>query len=119
MGTEIQIQEENEDLRQEIVFDRQIITYYRYRGSAKPLIDEINYLKEEIDKLKKSNIQKVRLVDDKEAKIQIENLIKKFKSQKINNIDMIDITHELNIPIEQVEKIMAKLEEERVVLQNE
>lgn len=57
-------------------------------------------------------------MDDKEAKVQIENLIKQFKSQNIENIDIIDITRNLNLPIEQVERIMAKLEKEKVILQN-
>ena len=115
----IQIYEEDEDLEQDIIFDRQVVTRYRYKGSAKPLIDEINYLKEEIQKIKLSKTQKVCLVGDEEAKMQIGNLIKKFKLQNIKNIDMIDIITELNLPIEQVEKIMVGLEKEKRVAQNE
>ncbi len=119
MESGIQIYEEDENLEQDVVFDRQVVTRYRYRGSAKPLIDEINYLKEEIQKLKLSKELQFCLISDKEAKMQIENLIKKFKSQNITNIDMIDITTELNLPIEQVEKIMNELEKEKRVKQNE
>jgi hypothetical protein len=119
METGIQIYEEDENLEQEIVFDRQVVTRYRYKGSAKPLIDEINYLKEEIQKLKLNKIQQIYLVSDKEAKIEIVNLIKRFKSQNINNIDMIDIITELNLPVEQVDKIMFGLEKEKRVMQNE
>lgn len=116
---EVQIYEENENLEQDIVFDRQVVIRYRYRGSAKPLIEEINYLKEEIRKLKLNKVQRVCLISDEEAKVQIENLIKRLKSQNIKNIDMIDITNELNLPIEQVEKIMTKLEKENIIIQNE
>jgi len=92
METGIQIYEEDENLEQEIVFDRQVVTRYRYKGSAKPLIDEINYLKEEIQKLKLNKIQQICLVSDKEAKTKIEDLIKRFKSQNIKNIDMMEAT---------------------------
>ncbi len=51
--------------------------------------------------------------------MRIESLIKILKSQNIKNIDMIDITNELNLPIEQVEKIMTKLEKEKIVIKNE
>ena len=119
MESRIQIYEEEEDLGQEIVFDRQVITRYRYKGSAKPLIDEINYLKEEIKALKQDNMQKVCFFEDKEAKMQIKDLINRFKLQNRENVDVIDINYELNLPIEQVEKIMTELEKEKVVLQNE
>ncbi|MBU4069895.1 MAG: hypothetical protein KJ646_02845 [Nanoarchaeota archaeon] len=119
METGIQIYEEDDNLEQDIVFDRQVVTRYRYKGSAKPLIEEINYLKEEIQKLKLSKEQQLCLISDKEAKMQIESLIKKFKSQDIKNIDMIDIITELNLPIEQAEKIMVELEKEKRVKQNE
>lgn len=118
METGIQIYEEDENLEQEIIFDRQVVTRYRYRGSAKPLIDEINYLKEEIRKLKQNKVQKVCFLEDDEAKIKIKNLIKEFKLQKKNSIDVIDIINELNLPIEQVERIMLELEKEKMVLQN-
>lgn len=119
MQTETQIYEEDDNLEQEIVFDRQVVTRYRYKGSAKPLLEQINYLKEEIEKLKQGKIQKICILNDKEAKIKIQDLIKRFKSQKRTDIDVIDITNELNITIEQVEKIMLELEKEKVVLQNE
>ena len=119
METETQIYEENENLEQEIVFDRQVVTRYSYKGSAKPLIGEINYLKEEIKKLKQNNMQKIDIIDYENAKMQIKSLIKRFKSKEIKNIDMIDIISELNLPVEQVEKIMLELEKEKVILQNE
>jgi len=119
METEIQIYEEDENLEQDIIFDRQVVTRYRYKGSAKPLIDEINYLKEEIQKLKLSKTQKVCLVSDEEAKVQIGDLIKKFRSQNIKNIDIIDIINELNLPIEQIERITMGLEKEKIIMQNE
>jgi len=118
METGIQIYEEDENLEQEVIFDKQVITRYRYKGSAKPLIDEINYLKEEIQKLKLNKTQKICLVDDEEAEMQIEDLIKRFKSQSIKNIDIIDIISKLNLPIEQIEKIMTKLEKEKRVIEN-
>jgi len=118
METEIQVYEEDENLEQEIIFERQVITRYRYKGFAKPLIDEINYLKEEIQKLKLKGVQKVCLVNDEEAKMQIENMIKKFKLQGIMNIDVIDIINELNLPMEQVERLMTGLEKEKMVTQN-
>ncbi|MEK6891466.1 MAG: hypothetical protein AABX03_05005 [Nanoarchaeota archaeon] len=119
MKTEIQLYDENDNLEQDIVFDRQVVTRYRYKGSAKPLIDEINYLKDEIRKLKQSKIQEVCILSDEEAKMQIQDLIKRFKLQGLKNIDVIDITNKLNIPIAQVEKIMSELEKEKVILQNE
>ena len=119
METGILVYEEDENLEQEVIFDRQVVTRYRYKGSAKPLIDEINYLKDEIKKLKQSKIQEICLINDKEAKVEIRDLIRKFKLRGVINIDMIDITHELNLPLEQVEKIMLELEKEKVVLQNE
>lgn len=119
METGVQIYEEDENLEQEVIFDKQVITRYRYRGSAKPLIEEINYLKDEIKKLKQSRTQEVCVMDDKEAKMNIKDLIKRFKLQNIKNINVIDITSELNLPVEQVEKIMLELEKEKVVLQNE
>lgn len=119
METGIQIYEEDENLDQDIVFDRQVVTRYRYKSSAKLLMDEINYLKEEIQKLKLNKEQRIYLISEEEAKMQIESLIKKFKLQNIKNINMIDIITELNLPIEQVEKIMIGLEKEKRVEQNE
>ena len=118
METGIQIYEEDETLEQEVIFDKQVVTRYRYKGSAKPLIDEINYLKEEIQKLKLNKTQKICLVDDEEAEMQIEDLIKRFKLQNIKNIDIIDIISKLNLPIEQIEKIMIKLEKEKRIIEN-
>lgn len=118
METEIQIYEENDNLAREIVFDRQVITRYTYKGSAKPLIDEINYLKEEMQKLKLSKGNKICLINDEEAKIQIGKLLTRFKTQNIKNIDVIDIIKELNLPVEQIERLMGKLEQEKKVLQN-
>ncbi|MFH1376481.1 MAG: hypothetical protein ABIH25_02495 [Candidatus Woesearchaeota archaeon] len=119
MQQEVRIFERDDGLGQEVVFDRQIVSRYRYCGSAKPLIEEINNLKEEIEKLKQNTIQKVCIVKEGEAKLRIKELIKKFKVQNRNNIDIIEITNELNLPIEQVEKIMIQLEKEKLVLQNE
>lgn len=118
METEVQIYEQDDNLEQEVVFDK-IVTRYRYSGSAKPLINEINHLKEEIEKLKQARMQRLCVIEDKEAKIRIKSLIEKFKSEGRDKIDIIDLINELNLPVEQVEKIMLELEKEKVVLQNE
>lgn len=118
MKTEVQIYEQDDNLEQEVVFDK-IVTRYRYSGSAKPLINEINHLKEEIEKLKQERMQKLYILEDKEAKTRIKSLIEKFKSEGKDKIDIIDIINELNLPVEQVEKIMFELEKEKLVLQDE
>ncbi|MBU2458747.1 MAG: hypothetical protein KKB29_00060 [Nanoarchaeota archaeon] len=78
------------------------------------LIDKIKDLEKKIN-----GISEIQIINDAEAEIRVKDLVNRFKSQDKKEIDMVDIVNELNLPLDQIEKIMLKLEKEMVVLQNE
>ena len=113
---EIEGSELDKELTFEVSKDVKVTTKITFRKGdvIEKLIKRIVDLENKINK-----DEKFYILNDKEAEMKIQDLIKRFKLQKRTNINMIDINNELNIPIEQIEKIMSELEEKKIVLQNE
>ena len=83
------------------------------------MLEEISQLRKEVEELKKDRLHTPWAIPDNEAKMRIRTLIKQMKEEGIKKIDMLDIITRLNLPVEQVEKIMTKLEEENLVKEEE
>lgn len=73
---------------------------------------------EEVKMFSKAKIS-TELIDEEQATAQIKKLIQFFKSRQIKKIDIIDIASALNLPVNQINKIMLKLERENLVKENE
>ena len=83
------------------------------------MLEEISQLRKEVEELKKDRLHISWSIPDDEAKMRIQTLIKQMKEEGIKKIDMLDIITKLNLPVEQVEKVMTKLEKENLVIEEE
>ena len=116
-----------ESMQEEISFDRHVITTVRYSGSARPVIEsllkdvkkletEIQLLKSEHKKFQQLERKEFIIINDDEASERIIDLINQFKNNQKMTIDVIDILTIFNIPLDQLERIMNKLEKEKIIL---
>lgn len=71
-------------------------------------------IKDEFEKLKR-NAETYRILNDLNAKKEIINLLKKYKKNGENQINILNIGYKLKLPIEQVDKILDNLKEEDII----
>lgn len=72
------------------------------------------YIKKEFEKLKNDNIAQ-RIIPNSIAKIEIIHLLKKYKLKGLNQINTLQISSQLNLPIIQVDNILDILEKENII----
>jgi len=66
--------------------------------------------------LEERDILKFKKIDDAEAKMQITSFILGAKKKGVSKINILDIICSLNLPPEQIERIMKKFEKEKSVV---
>lgn len=72
---------------------------------------EIKELKEERKKMILINMPNV---SDKDAEKQVRNYLEMFRSKATKKVSLLDIMSKLNLPPEQIERVMKRLEREGV-----
>ena len=119
--TEDSIREFNQTERPTIIFEhRRIEIPFNTKDQRDELILKyIKALEKKIEDLKKrqfqSNQYSVHEISDEEAQIKIINLLKDTKLNNKNKIDFFDITTKLKLPSNQVERILDKLIEMKII----
>ncbi len=85
--------------------------------------DILKNLKKEVDDLKKREkyfeAYIPKEISDEEARLELISYLKKNKKEGRGRVTVLDITSYLNIPAEQVERILEKLEKEGAVKYND
>ena len=69
--------------------------------------------------LQLKHVSLVRYLTDEEAETEIRDLISDYHAEGKNGMNIINIYIKLNLPFEQINKIMSKLEKEGIVQESD